>query len=61
MSDEGPGPELTPSCELYTDSVVKLSQATGRAEWYYQAFPDDFHDRDLQISPVLTVVAGWGP
>jgi hypothetical protein len=36
MSDEGPGPELTPSRELY--SVVKLSQATGRAEWYYQAF-----------------------
>jgi glucose dehydrogenase len=27
-------------------------------EWYYQAFPDDFHDWDLQISPVLTVVAG---
>ena len=38
--------------------MVKLSQATGRVEWYYQAFPDDFHDWDLQISPVLTVVAG---
>ena len=48
----------TPSRELYTDSVVKLSQATGRVEWYYQAFPDDFHDWDLQISPILTVVAG---
>jgi len=50
--------QATPSRELYTDSVVKLSQATGRVEWYYQAFPDDFHDWDLQISPVLTVVAG---
>lgn len=50
--------QATPSRELYTDSVVKLSQATGRMEWYYQAFPDDFHDWDLQISPVLTVVAG---
>jgi outer membrane protein assembly factor BamB len=46
------------SRELYTDSLVKLSQATGRLEWYYQAFPDDFHDWDLQISPILTVVAG---
>jgi outer membrane protein assembly factor BamB len=50
--------QATPSRELYTDSVVKLSQATGRVEWYFQAFPDDFHDWDLQISPVLTVVAG---
>ncbi len=50
--------QATPSRELYTDSVVKLSQATGRVEWYYQAFPDDFHDWDLQISPILTVVAG---
>ena len=50
--------QSTPSRELYTDSVVKLSQATGRVEWYYQAFPDDFHDWDLQISPVLTVAAG---
>ncbi|HEV2474944.1 MAG TPA: PQQ-binding-like beta-propeller repeat protein [Candidatus Dormibacteraeota bacterium] len=50
--------QATPSRELYTDSVVKLSQATGRVEWYYQAFPDDFHDWDLQISPILTVAAG---
>ncbi len=48
----------SPSRELYTDSIVKLSQATGRLEWYYQAFPDDFHDWDLQVSPILTVVAG---
>lgn len=50
--------ESNPSRELYTDSIVKLSQDKGRLEWYYQAFPDDFHDWDLQISPVLTVVAG---
>jgi len=50
--------QASPSRELYTDSLVKLDQATGRVEWYYQAFPDDFHDWDLQISPVLTVVAG---
>jgi sulfocyanin len=50
--------QTTPSRELYTDSIVKLSQATGKLEWYYQAFPDDFHDWDLQISPIYTVAAG---
>lgn len=43
-----------PSRELYTDSIVKLDQDTGRLEWYYQAFPNDFHDWDLQISPIYT-------
>ena len=50
--------QATPSRELYTDSLVKLSQATGKLEWYYQAFPDDFHDWDLQISPIYTTAAG---
>lgn len=50
--------QSSPSRELYTDSLVKLDQATGRLEWYYQAFPDDFHDWDLQVSPILTVAAG---
>jgi len=51
----------TPSRELYTDSIVKLSQATGKLEWYYQAFPDDFHDWDLQISTIYTTTAGGRP
>jgi outer membrane protein assembly factor BamB len=50
--------QSAPSRELYTDSIVKLSQATGQVQWYYQAFPDDFHDWDLQISPILTAAAG---
>lgn len=50
--------QSTPSPELYTDSIVKLSQATGQLDWYYQAFPDDFHDWDLQVSPILTEIAG---
>jgi outer membrane protein assembly factor BamB len=53
--------QKTPSRELYTDSIVKLSQATGKLEWYYQAFPDDFHDWDLQISPIYTTTAGGRP
>ena len=50
--------QTTPSRELYTDSIVKLNQATGKLEWYYQAFPGDFHDWDLQISPIYTAAAG---
>jgi outer membrane protein assembly factor BamB len=50
--------QATPSRQLYTDSIVKLSQATGKLAWYYQAFPDDFHDWDLQISPLYTTAAG---
>ena len=50
--------QANPSRELYTDSLVKLDQGSGRLEWFYQAFPDDFHDWDLQISPILTSSAG---
>lgn len=50
--------QATPSRELYTDSIVKLNQTTGQLEWYYQAFPNDFHDWDLQISPIYTTIAG---
>jgi len=50
--------QTTPSRELYTDSIVKLDQATGKLEWYYQAFPDDFHDWDLQVSPIYTAAGG---
>jgi outer membrane protein assembly factor BamB len=50
--------QQSPSRELYTDSLVKLGQATGKLEWYYQAFPDDFHDWDLQASPIYTTVSG---
>lgn len=50
--------QANPSRELYTDSLVKLDQATGRMEWYFQAFPNDFHDWDLQVSPILATVGG---
>ena len=50
--------QQTPSRELYTDSLVKLDQATGKLQWYYQAFPNDFHDWDLQVSPIYTTAAG---
>jgi outer membrane protein assembly factor BamB len=50
--------QTNPSRELYTDSIVKLNQGTGKLEWYYQAFPNDFHDWDLQVSPILAAASG---
>ena len=50
--------QTSPSRELYTDSIVKLNQGTGKLEWYYQAFPDDFHDWDLQASPIYAAAGG---
>ncbi|HEY8744064.1 MAG TPA: PQQ-binding-like beta-propeller repeat protein, partial [Chloroflexota bacterium] len=50
--------QTTPSRELYTDSIVKLDQATGKLDWYYQATPDDFHDWDLQVSLIYTTATG---
>jgi alcohol dehydrogenase (cytochrome c) len=47
-----------PSRQLYTDSVVNLSAATGKLRWYYQGVPNDFNDHDLQASPIATTVRG---
>ena len=37
---------------LYNDSTVALDQETGKLKWYMQAVPNDFHDWDLQLSPI---------
>ena len=50
--------QTKPSRELYTDSLVKLTESGGKLEWFYQAFPDDFHDWDLQVSPIYTTAGG---
>jgi outer membrane protein assembly factor BamB len=47
-----------PGRRLYVDSTVALDGSTGRLRWYYQAVPDDFHDWDMQLSPVWTQVDG---
>ncbi len=55
-----------PSAQLYTDSDVNLSAATGKLRWYYQGLPDDFKDYDMQASPIsasangVSVVIGSG-
>ncbi len=50
-----------PSRELYTDSLLKLDQSKWKLQRYYQAFPNDFHDWDLQISPIYTTTAAGHP
>jgi outer membrane protein assembly factor BamB len=47
-----------PSAQLYTDSDVNLSAATGKLRWYYQGLPNDFMDHDMQASPIATTVGG---
>ena len=43
----------SPSPRLYADSTVALDPGTGRLKWYYQGIPDDFHDWDMQVSPIM--------
>ncbi|MGH3247048.1 MAG: PQQ-binding-like beta-propeller repeat protein [Trebonia sp.] len=47
-----------PARQLYTDSEVNVSAATGKLNWYYQAVPNDFNDHDLQTSPIAATVGG---
>jgi glucose dehydrogenase/cytochrome c5 len=41
-----------PSKLLYNDSTVSLNQETGKLNWYMQGVSNDFHDWDLQLSPI---------
>jgi outer membrane protein assembly factor BamB len=47
-----------PAQDLYTDSEINLSAATGKLNWYYQAEPNDFRDWDIQLSPISATVGG---
>ena len=47
-----------PSAQLYTDSDVNLTAATGKLRWYYQGLGNDFMDHDMQASPIATTVNG---
>lgn len=42
-----------PGANLYTDSIVKLNEQTGKLAWYYQLTPHDISDWDLENSPIL--------
>lgn len=47
-----------PARQLYTDSDVNLTGATGKLRWYYQGVPNDFMDWDMQASPISAVAGG---
>jgi alcohol dehydrogenase (cytochrome c) len=47
-----------PAAQLYTDSDVNLSAATGKLRWYYQGVPNDFMDYDMQASPIAATING---
>jgi len=47
-----------PGKRLYTDSTVALDGKTGKLKWYFQAVPNDFHDWDMQLSPIYTHIGG---
>jgi outer membrane protein assembly factor BamB len=46
-----------PTKLLYNDSTVALTPS-GRLRWYYQAIPNDFHDWDMQVSPIYAESKG---
>jgi glucose dehydrogenase len=47
-----------PGPNLYTNSIVKLNESTGKLIWYYQLTPHDIYDWDMQNSPMLATVNG---
>ena len=47
-----------PGRRLYTDSTVALDGKTGKLHWYFQGVPNDFHDWDMQLSPIYTQAGG---
>lgn len=63
-----PGPNLTDygrkGEDLYSDTVVALdiSGASPRLKWYYKVVPNDVHDNDPSMPPVLfTGMVGGSP
>lgn len=47
-----------PGPNLYTDSIVKLDEKTGKMDWYFQLTPHDVNDWDLQNPPILVKAGG---
>jgi len=47
-----------PGSRLYTDSTVALDGQTGKLKWYFQGVQNDFHDWDMQLSPILAQSGG---
>lgn len=46
-----------PTRLLYNDSTIALTPS-GRLKWFFQGVPNDFHDWDMQLSPIFTESGG---
>jgi outer membrane protein assembly factor BamB len=47
-----------PGPNLYSDSLVKLDEKTGKVEWYHQVTPHALYDWDFQNPPILVNAGG---
>ena len=47
-----------PTQLLSNNSTVALYQESGDLKWYFQAIPNDFHDWDMQVSPIYAEAGG---
>ena len=57
-TEEEPWGSSRPGPNLYTDSLVKLDEKTGKIEWYHQVTPHDLYDWDFQNPPILVNAGG---
>ena len=57
-NEEFPWGSSRPGPNLYSDSLVKLDENTGKLQWYYQETPHDLYDWDFQDPPILATVGG---
>jgi len=51
-----PNASSRPGPNLYTDSLVALSGATGKLLWYQQVTPHDLRDYDFQDPPIVVTM-----
>jgi outer membrane protein assembly factor BamB len=47
-----------PGPDLYTNSLLRLDQSTGKLAWFQQVLPHDLYDWDLHLPPMLAKVNG---
>jgi glucose dehydrogenase/mono/diheme cytochrome c family protein len=53
-----PWGESRPGPNLYTNSLLKFNQSSGKLEWFNQVLPHDLYDWDLHLPPMLAKVNG---
>jgi outer membrane protein assembly factor BamB len=57
-TEEDPWGASRPGPNLYTDSLVKLDEKTGKLRWYHQVTPHALYDWDFQNPPILIQAGG---